>query len=157
MRKTRSIALVSMTLAIALAAGAVVLAQQQRPAPAPQGREGLILAPNRAAGEGFGPFKTMVIRGALVIDGTGAPPVGPVDIVVSGNRIAAIRGLIQRLDHRDSCFALRWIAARSRLRTSTTSPAKSGAGRQRPCGSTGHLSPPNPPMTLDGMCIETSA
>ncbi|GHF30908.1 amidohydrolase [Kordiimonas sediminis] len=37
-----------------------------------------------------GPFKRMVIRGATLIDGTGAPPVGPVDIVVEGNRIKQI-------------------------------------------------------------------
>src|SRR3712207_7635307 len=30
----------------------------------------------------------LVIRGATLVDGTGAPPLGPVDIVVEGNRIA---------------------------------------------------------------------
>jgi imidazolonepropionase-like amidohydrolase len=54
-------------------------------------RERLNPAPNRRADEGKGPFKTLVIRGATLIDGTGAPPVGPVDIVIEGNRIAAIR------------------------------------------------------------------
>ncbi|MCW5946365.1 MAG: amidohydrolase family protein [Fimbriimonadales bacterium] len=48
-------------------------------------------APDRKAGEGNGPFRTMVIRGATLIDGTGAPPNGPVDIVIEGNRIASIR------------------------------------------------------------------
>ena len=95
MRQTRLIVLVAVTLVIALAAGSSVVAQQQQP-PRPQQAqprgESLIPAPNRAPGEGFGPFKTMVIRGAILIDGTGSPPVGPVDIVVSGNRIAAIRG-----------------------------------------------------------------
>ena len=33
----------------------------------------------------------MVVRGAMLIDGTGGPPRGPVDIVVDGNRITAIR------------------------------------------------------------------
>lgn len=46
--------------------------------------------PERPAGEGDGPFGTLLIRGATMIDGTGAPPEGPVDIVVRGNRIAAI-------------------------------------------------------------------
>ncbi len=97
MRKTRLMSLVVIVLALALAAGSNLTAQQPRPAAqapavqAPRG-ESLVPAPNRAPGEGFGPFKTMVIRGAIVIDGTGSPPVGPVDIVVSGNRIAAIRG-----------------------------------------------------------------
>ena len=39
---------------------------------------------------GVGPFPRMVLRGATVIDGTGAPPWGPVDIVIERNRIAAI-------------------------------------------------------------------
>ena len=45
----------------------------------------------RRSDEGRGPFKTLVIRGVTLIDGTGAPPQGPMDIVVSGNRIASIR------------------------------------------------------------------
>ena len=36
-------------------------------------------APQRAEGEG--PFERLIIRGATLIDGTGAPPSGPVDIV----------------------------------------------------------------------------
>ncbi len=38
-----------------------------------------------------GPFKRMVIRGAMVVDGTGGPPYGPADIVVEGDRITQIR------------------------------------------------------------------
>ncbi|MCA1561498.1 MAG: amidohydrolase family protein [Acidobacteria bacterium] len=49
-------------------------------------------APNRRADEGKGPFKTLVVRGAMLIDGTGGPPHGPVDIVIQGNRITAVRG-----------------------------------------------------------------
>lgn len=48
-------------------------------------------APSRAAGEGAGPFRRLVIRGVTLIDGTGAVPRGPVDIVIEGNRIADIR------------------------------------------------------------------
>jgi imidazolonepropionase-like amidohydrolase len=44
----------------------------------------------RAAGEGEGPFQRLIIRGATMIDGTGAPPRGPVDIVVEGNKIASV-------------------------------------------------------------------
>jgi imidazolonepropionase-like amidohydrolase len=47
-------------------------------------------APDRPAGEGDGPFERLIIRGATLIDGTGGPPRGPVDIVVEGNRIARI-------------------------------------------------------------------
>ena len=45
-------------------------------------------APPRAEGEG--PFERLVIRNATVIDGTGAPPAGPLDIVIEGNRITAV-------------------------------------------------------------------
>jgi imidazolonepropionase-like amidohydrolase len=54
----------------------VSLAQDARP------------APNRA--EGDGPFDKMIIRGATLIDGTGAPPRGPVDIVIERNRITQV-------------------------------------------------------------------
>jgi imidazolonepropionase-like amidohydrolase len=49
----------------------------------------------RAAGmapeEGVGPFRKLVIRGGTLIDGTGAAPRGPVDIVVTDNEISQIR------------------------------------------------------------------
>ncbi len=73
-------------VAVLLWPAASATAQDQPPAAR------LTPAPNRRTDEGKGPFKTLVIRGALLIDGTGAPPVGPVDIVIEGNRIAAIRG-----------------------------------------------------------------
>ena len=50
-------------------------------------------APDRGEGEGKGPFDRMIIRGAIMIDGTGAPPRGPVDIVIEGNRIASVQGV----------------------------------------------------------------
>ncbi|NIM51666.1 MAG: amidohydrolase [Gemmatimonadales bacterium] len=50
-------------------------------------------APDRAPGEGEGPFERLIIRGATVIDGTGAPGRGPVDIVIEGNRITAVRSV----------------------------------------------------------------
>ncbi|TAN31629.1 MAG: amidohydrolase [Castellaniella sp.] len=39
---------------------------------------------------GIGPFKRLVLRGATVIDGTGAPPCGPFDIVIESGRITAM-------------------------------------------------------------------
>jgi len=48
-------------------------------------------APNRA--EGDGPWPQLILRGATLINSTGAPPVGPVDIVVEQNRIVAIRNV----------------------------------------------------------------
>ena len=46
-------------------------------------------APERAEGEG--PFERLIIRGVNLIDGTGSPMMGPVDIVISGNRIISIQ------------------------------------------------------------------
>ncbi len=45
-------------------------------------------APNRTDGEG--PFDKLIVRGATLIDGTGAPPRGPVDIVIEKNRITQV-------------------------------------------------------------------
>jgi imidazolonepropionase-like amidohydrolase len=50
-------------------------------------------APDRRPDEGEGPFQRLIIRGATLVDGTGAPPVGPVDIVIEGNRIKEIRSV----------------------------------------------------------------
>ena len=41
--------------------------------------------------DGLGQFQRLVIRGAYVIDGTGAPPYGPADIVIKGNRIEQVK------------------------------------------------------------------
>jgi len=40
--------------------------------------------------EGDGPYSQLIIRGVTLIDGTGSPPVGPVDIIVKQNRIERI-------------------------------------------------------------------
>jgi len=40
--------------------------------------------------EGNGPFSQLIIRGVNLVDGTGAPMFGPVDIVVEGNKIVRI-------------------------------------------------------------------
>jgi hypothetical protein len=50
-------------------------------------------APDRRADEGQGPFDRLIIRGATLIDGSGAPARGPVDIVVEGNRIVSIENV----------------------------------------------------------------
>jgi len=50
-------------------------------------------APDRRADEGEGPFERLIIRGATLIDGSGAPARGPVDIVVEGNRIVEVKGV----------------------------------------------------------------
>jgi len=77
----RSLCTLLTSFGLALGAGApVALAQEPVKDPRP--------APPRAEGEG--PFERLIIRGAILIDGTGAPPRGPVDIVVEKNRITAV-------------------------------------------------------------------
>ena len=47
-------------------------------------------APIAERDEGAGPFERLILRGAYMIDGTGAPTQGPVDIVVENDRIAEV-------------------------------------------------------------------
>ncbi len=53
----------------------------------------MIAAPDRGADEGGGPYGRLIIRGATLIDGTGAPPMGPVDIVIENNRIVDVKSV----------------------------------------------------------------
>jgi imidazolonepropionase-like amidohydrolase len=46
-------------------------------------------APERTQGEG--PFGRLIIRGVTIINGNGSPALGPMDVIVEGNRIASIR------------------------------------------------------------------
>ena len=50
----------------------------------------MIGGPDRKANEGGGPYDQLIIRGVTMIDGTGGPPTGPVDIVVEKNKIVDI-------------------------------------------------------------------
>ena len=43
--------------------------------------------------EGMGPYGRLILRNVTYVDGTGAPAQGPVDIVISGDRIAQIKGI----------------------------------------------------------------
>jgi imidazolonepropionase-like amidohydrolase len=45
-------------------------------------------APDRQRGDG--PFSRLILRGVTVVNGEGAPPIGPMDVVIEGNRIASI-------------------------------------------------------------------
>ena len=67
--------------------GAISDAAAQEPEEAVRG------APDRRADEGEGPFERLIIRGATLIDGSGAPARGPVDIVIEGNRIVEVKGV----------------------------------------------------------------
>lgn len=43
--------------------------------------------------DGDGPYTQLIIRGVIMINGTGAPPTGPMDIVIENNRIVQIAGV----------------------------------------------------------------
>ncbi len=100
---------VAAVLGVVLVSSVLAQTQTQTPPPAqgrgagpaggaqaPGGRQGgaggFIAAPARRAGEGLGPFNRMVITNVMVIDGTGGPPYGPVNVVVANNRIQSIGG-----------------------------------------------------------------
>jgi hypothetical protein len=46
------------------------------------------MAPDRQRGEG--PFERLILRGVTLIDGAGAPPAGPMDVVIEDNRIVSL-------------------------------------------------------------------
>jgi hypothetical protein len=73
----------SIVIALALMLVSIPLAAAQD--------SGVEPAPDRTRGEG--PYDRLILRGATMIDGTGAPPVGPVDIVVEDDRIVEIRSV----------------------------------------------------------------
>ena len=78
--------------AVAGANSGTSMAQAPAAQAAPQGRGGGDTpAPARKQGEGTGPYKKMVIRSVTLIDGTGGPPLSPMDIVIEGNKITAVR------------------------------------------------------------------
>ncbi|UAK22922.1 amidohydrolase family protein [Sphingomonas nostoxanthinifaciens] len=89
----------SAALAAAFIAPVVAALAQGTPQPAPgtfvaaerPEKSTAIPAPARQKGEGMGPFRRLVIRGVTLIDGSGSPPRGPVDIIIEGNRIAEIK------------------------------------------------------------------
>ena len=48
-------------------------------------------APERQRGEG--PFERLILRGVTVVNGEGAPPIGPMDVIIEGDRIASIHNV----------------------------------------------------------------
>ncbi len=78
--RTKSYGRRALAIAGVFLLGAGVLsAQDGRPETTPRGD-----------GEGDGPYDRLILRGVTIIDGTGAPPQGPVDIVIEGDRIASV-------------------------------------------------------------------
>lgn len=74
--------------AVLLGATALMATPVAIAAPPPQAGSADVIP---ARTEGIGPFQRVVLRNVTMIDGTGAPAQGPVDIVLSGDRIAEIR------------------------------------------------------------------
>ncbi|WP_395443214.1 hypothetical protein [Caulobacter sp. UC70_42] len=73
---------------------AVMIATTPMAAPlddAPAAKAGKVADPIPKRTEGIGPFNRVVLRNVTMIDGTGAPAQGPVDIVLVNDRIAEIR------------------------------------------------------------------
>jgi imidazolonepropionase-like amidohydrolase len=58
-----------------------------------QASRGMEVTSPRGADEGDGPHERLILRGATYIDGAGSPPLGPVDIVIEGDRIREIRSV----------------------------------------------------------------
>ncbi|PZT89844.1 MAG: amidohydrolase [Citromicrobium sp.] len=46
--------------------------------------------PDRETDDGEGPYPVLIVSGAQMVEGSGSPPMGPVDIVIEGNRIASV-------------------------------------------------------------------
>lgn len=67
--------------------------EKEKEEEAPPEHQTVLPAPDRGEDEGEGPFERLIIRGVTVIDGTGAPPRGPVDLVIEGNKIASVQGI----------------------------------------------------------------
>ena len=78
--RTKRYCRIALTMAGVFLFGAgSLLAQVGRPETTPRGDD-----------EGDGPYDRLILRGVTIIDGTGAPPQGPVDIVIEGDRIVSV-------------------------------------------------------------------
>ncbi len=87
MRLLRVVSMLFVSLGLCAALALPLRAQQN------EERRTVEHAPDRGPDEGEGPFDRLIIRGATMIDGTGAPGRGPVDIVIEGNRIVQVRSV----------------------------------------------------------------
>ena len=73
------------------AAALLALALLAPPAAARDEDEEKPIAPAPPRAEGEGPFARLILRGVTLIDGTGAPAVGPVDLVIEQDRIREVK------------------------------------------------------------------
>ena len=74
-----------------------------------------VVAKATSRDSGIGPFKRLALRSAAVIDGTGAPPIGPIDIIVENGRIVSLKKVIgygagprEPADHEIDCGG-KWV------------------------------------------------
>jgi hypothetical protein len=66
-------------------------APAQKPQPdAEDNPTGLLPAPDRSPADGGGPYDRLILRAVTVIDGTGAAPIGPMDVIIEHNRIVDV-------------------------------------------------------------------
>ncbi|HXO26887.1 MAG TPA: amidohydrolase family protein [Thermoanaerobaculia bacterium] len=79
----------------ARAANAATPATPATPAPAATNPKDKSIPPAPPRAEGEGPFARLILRGATLINGTGAPAIGPVDIVIEKNRIVRVESVGQ--------------------------------------------------------------
>jgi imidazolonepropionase-like amidohydrolase len=84
---TRLLSVLALTAGLSFVISIPATAQEE------EGERQVEPAPDRGPNEGEGPFERLIIRGVNVIDGTGAPSRGPMDVVIEGNRIVEIRNL----------------------------------------------------------------
>lgn len=75
-------------IATAITAAAIVTALSTAGTAGAQD-EDIVTIPERS--EGDGPYDRLILRGAYMIDGTGAPTQGPVDVVVENDRITEVK------------------------------------------------------------------
>ncbi|HEX9942465.1 MAG TPA: amidohydrolase family protein [Thermoanaerobaculia bacterium] len=78
------------TALLILCGGLAAGAAEKKPAKKTEKKKEESIQPAPRRTEGEGPFKRLILRGATLIDGTGAPPIGPVDIVIERNRIVRV-------------------------------------------------------------------
>ncbi|MDA0327879.1 MAG: amidohydrolase family protein [Gemmatimonadetes bacterium] len=83
MKRSHALTRVGLAIATMLAFAGVAEAQQG----------GMEVTTPRQTDEGDGPHERLILRGAIVIDGTGAPPQGPMDIVIENDRIVEVRSV----------------------------------------------------------------
>ncbi|HEX9671255.1 MAG TPA: amidohydrolase family protein [Thermoanaerobaculia bacterium] len=93
MKTARALSALLFLLPFAAAAQPPAAPQAASETAKPDEKEDKSIPPAPPRAEGEGPFARLILRGVTLVDGTGAPPIGPVDIVIEKNRIAEVRSV----------------------------------------------------------------